>query len=283
MHVGWSAVFDPASGHDRPTLAALRARVAGRLNDVEWCRWRLQRAPLGLSEPRWVRDDEFDLEAHVRGLSRPAEAVSPRPLRPVTRRRAVRAARPVEGSLGDLPGAAPGGRTSGVVGKIHHSLVDGIAALQIVEFVRRRARTGQRRGGAVRERPSDGAVYFQRAGSAAMGGRRGGPRRPRRSGRDPIAGRRHGPPGEHRRQRRPRRPQLRRRGAAPICCPVRPTRRSIRRCRPTGRWSATGRSASLLRDARAAGGGTLNDIGLTASPARSASWRSSAGSRPTSR
>ena len=45
MHVGWSAVFTVPDGQPRPTLAALRDRVDRRLDDLEWCRWRLQRAP----------------------------------------------------------------------------------------------------------------------------------------------------------------------------------------------------------------------------------------------
>src|SRR5439155_19120621 len=76
MHVGWSAVFDVPGERDRPTLPALRDRVAGRLDQVPWCRWRLQNAPLGLSEPRWVEDSEFDQRAHVVALSEPDEPVS---------------------------------------------------------------------------------------------------------------------------------------------------------------------------------------------------------------
>src|SRR5881628_2105481 len=76
MHVGWSAVFDVPGERERPTLQALRERVAGRLHEVPWCRWRLQNAPFGLSEPRWVDDSEFDLSAHVVALSGPDEPVS---------------------------------------------------------------------------------------------------------------------------------------------------------------------------------------------------------------
>jgi diacylglycerol O-acyltransferase len=76
MHVGWSAVFANPGERDRPTLEALRARVAGRLHEVEWCRWRLETPPLGLSEPRWVEDPDFDLTAHVMALSGPDEQVS---------------------------------------------------------------------------------------------------------------------------------------------------------------------------------------------------------------
>ena len=61
MHVGFSTVFAAPSGRPRPSVEALRERAAGRLHEVPWCRWRLDPAPLGLSEPRWIDDDEFDL------------------------------------------------------------------------------------------------------------------------------------------------------------------------------------------------------------------------------
>src|SRR5919199_2076662 len=76
MHVGWSAVFAVPDGGARPTLAALRERVAERLDGVAWCRWRLEPAPLGLAEPRWIEDPDFDLTAHVQALSEPDEPVS---------------------------------------------------------------------------------------------------------------------------------------------------------------------------------------------------------------
>ena len=65
MHVGWSAVFAAPGAGERPTIEALRERVSGRLARVPWCRWRLQQAPLGLTEARWVEDRQFDLAAHV--------------------------------------------------------------------------------------------------------------------------------------------------------------------------------------------------------------------------
>src|SRR5262245_11054493 len=76
MHVGWSAVFEVPEGGERPTLAALQARVAERIEAVAWCRWRLEAAPLGLGEPHWVDDAAFDLAAHVQALAEPDEPVS---------------------------------------------------------------------------------------------------------------------------------------------------------------------------------------------------------------
>jgi diacylglycerol O-acyltransferase / wax synthase len=113
----------------------LRKRVAGRLDDLTWCRWRLQRAPLGLSEPRWVEDRNFDLNAHVRGLADPEEVIS------YTRLNALRDAllsAPIDHSRPPweiclVPWLEDG--RAALLGKIHHSLVDGIAALQIVNLV----------------------------------------------------------------------------------------------------------------------------------------------------
>jgi diacylglycerol O-acyltransferase len=135
MHVGWSAVLAVPDEGDRPTLRALRERVAGRLDDLPWCRWRLQRAPLGISEPRWVEDREFDLAAHVRALAEPDEPVSyPR----FAELRDALLSEPLDRSRAPwqicLVPRLEDGRVA-LLGKIHHSLVDGIAALQIVNLV----------------------------------------------------------------------------------------------------------------------------------------------------
>jgi diacylglycerol O-acyltransferase / wax synthase len=57
-------------------VEALRERAAGRLHEVPWCRWRLDPAPLGLSEPRWIDDVQFDLRAHIVALTQPEDRVS---------------------------------------------------------------------------------------------------------------------------------------------------------------------------------------------------------------
>src|SRR3954470_4967360 len=76
MHVGFSAVFAAPSGRPRPSLAALRERAAGRVHEVPWCRWRLDPAPPGLSQPRWIDDDRFDLTAHIVALTTPDDRFS---------------------------------------------------------------------------------------------------------------------------------------------------------------------------------------------------------------
>jgi diacylglycerol O-acyltransferase len=135
MHVGFSAVFAAPAGRPRPSVEALRERAAGRLHEVPWCRWRLDPAPLGLSEPRWVDDAQFDLSAHIVALTRPDDPVSHasfEALRSTVLSAPLDRARPLWQIF--LVPHLEDGRV-GMVGKIHHALVDGLAALQIVNLI----------------------------------------------------------------------------------------------------------------------------------------------------
>jgi diacylglycerol O-acyltransferase len=135
MHVGWSAVFAAPGASQRPTVEALRERVAGRLHEVPFCRWRLQGAPLGLSEPRWVDDSHFDIAAHVLPLTDADERVSYERfdvLRDAVLSEPLDRSRPLWQIF--LVPCLEDGRV-GMVGKVHHALVDGIAALQVAGLV----------------------------------------------------------------------------------------------------------------------------------------------------
>ena len=135
MHVGFSAVFAAPSDQPRPSIEALRERAAGRLHEVPWCRWRLDDAPLGLSEPRWIDDADFDLAAHIVALTQPDDEVSYasfEALRSAVLSAPLDRSRPLWQIF--LVPHLEDGRV-GMVGKIHHALVDGLAALQIVALV----------------------------------------------------------------------------------------------------------------------------------------------------
>jgi len=134
MHVGWSAVFGAPEDRPRPTAVAMRELAAGRVHEVPWCRWRLADAPFGLSEPRWVDDADFDLAAHIVQLTSPDDAVSEETfevLRSTVLSTPLDRARPLW-QVFLVPRLADG--RVGMVGKIHHALVDGMAALQIVRL-----------------------------------------------------------------------------------------------------------------------------------------------------
>jgi diacylglycerol O-acyltransferase / wax synthase len=124
MHVGWAAVFEPPDNRPRPTFEELRAHVAARLPRAPRSRQRLRDVPLGLSAPVWVDDPDFDLNRHLieagsRSLSEVVDSCMSEPLardRPLWQMR-------IAPRLDD-------GRV-GVIGKAHHCMVDGIAAVQL--------------------------------------------------------------------------------------------------------------------------------------------------------
>jgi WS/DGAT/MGAT family acyltransferase len=128
MHVGWAAVFDPPEDRPAPTFQELRDHVASRLPRAPRYRQRLAKVPLGLARPVWVDDDRFDVGRHLK--------------------------RSRNGDLAELAGtvmSTPLGRSRplwemwiadrlddgriGIVGKAHHCMVDGIAAVELAALL----------------------------------------------------------------------------------------------------------------------------------------------------
>jgi len=131
MNVGWSAVGTLPAGAERPTLQALRERVASRLQYVSRCRQHLQFHPLGLGEPHWVDDPAFDLDAHVVAIGEPDEPLS---LRRFQELRDALLSTPLDRSrplwqIAIAPRMEDG--RMGVLGRVHHAMADGAAALQV--------------------------------------------------------------------------------------------------------------------------------------------------------
>jgi diacylglycerol O-acyltransferase / wax synthase len=124
MHVGWAATFRPPEHGRAPRFAELRDHIHSRLSRAPRYRQRIARVPLGLNAPIGIDDRSFDVNRHVVASS--------------------------ERQLGDLVDACisqqlprdrplwqiciadqlEDGRI-GVVGKAHHCMVDGIAAVEL--------------------------------------------------------------------------------------------------------------------------------------------------------
>ena len=254
MHVGFSAVFAAPSGRPRPTVEALRERAAGRLHEVPWCRWRLDPAPLGLSEPRWIDDDRFDL-APTSWRSRSRRTGQPRELRGAALDGPVRSAGPVAAAVADLPGAAARGRPGGDGG-------------QDPPRARRRARRAADRQPDPRSRARRGVGAAGRLAAAGppgtrrLGAGRGHAdvrRRRRRAARRGDRG--HASAGDRRecRARCQARPGRGRRGSA-VTGAAECAQRADRRAAHARRLPRRARRAAAARR----GGGTLNDVGLAA-------------------
>jgi WS/DGAT/MGAT family acyltransferase len=160
MHVGWSAVFAAPRPGQRPTIEALRDRVASRLEQVQWFRWRLQPAPLGLTEPSWVADERFDLCAHVLAACGPDDRVSAgafAALRDALLSQPLDRSRP-PWQIWLVPRLEDD--RVGMVGKIHHALVDGIAALQIAGLISDEPPDAGRAGATPDPGTADGTVRW---------------------------------------------------------------------------------------------------------------------------
>jgi diacylglycerol O-acyltransferase len=127
LHIASLSVFEGPC----PGLDAVRTHVGSKLDRLPRYRQRVCDGPLWLGRPMWVDDAEFDLERHVQGCAVPAPG----------RESDVRAlcARLLERHLDrDAPlwetwvvEGLPEGRW-GLLSKVHHCMVDGIAGTDLL-------------------------------------------------------------------------------------------------------------------------------------------------------
>jgi diacylglycerol O-acyltransferase / wax synthase len=128
MHVGWAASFAPPDGAPRPSFDDMRDHIAGRLGRAPRYRQRLAPVPLGVHDPEWIDDCEFDVATHVRHSDAQdlGELVDSVLSKPLDRNRPL-----WEFWIADR---LDDGRI-GMVGKAHHCMVDGIAALELSTLI----------------------------------------------------------------------------------------------------------------------------------------------------
>ena len=101
-HVGGLSVLDPSGAPKPLTLARLTEVLAERLPLVPVLRRKLLNVPLGLDQPYWVDDPDFDIEYHVREIALPRPGSDAQLTEQVSRLHA----RPLDRStpaVGDLP------------------------------------------------------------------------------------------------------------------------------------------------------------------------------------
>ncbi|MEA2191942.1 MAG: diacylglycerol O-acyltransferase / wax synthase, partial [Solirubrobacteraceae bacterium] len=127
MAVGGLLLFEDGDGMRHEQVLE---RVRARLHLVPRYRQRLQSGAGGLANPVWVDDDDFDVGWHVRRAALPApggeqalaELVGQEMSRRLDRSRPLWELTVVEG--------VGGGRIA-LLAKMHHALVDGVAAVDI--------------------------------------------------------------------------------------------------------------------------------------------------------
>jgi diacylglycerol O-acyltransferase len=128
MHVGWAALFQAPEHGRRPTFRQLRDHVGRRLHRAPRYRQRLAEAPLAASNPVWVDDERFDLARHVRHsrVRNFGDVVDSVLSTPLERDRPM-----WELWIADR---LDDGRI-GVLGKVHHCMVDGLAAVELAALL----------------------------------------------------------------------------------------------------------------------------------------------------
>ena len=129
MHVGWLATVDLPAGVELLDVQQVRERISARLHHVPRFRQLVREPPGGLAAPYWADALAFDLAEHVRvhdgprpdgtGLLELAEEFFSQQL-------------PRDRPLWELL-VVPrlGGRRAAILGKVHHAMVDGVAAVQL--------------------------------------------------------------------------------------------------------------------------------------------------------
>jgi WS/DGAT/MGAT family acyltransferase len=130
-HVGGVCVLDPSEAPHELDLAALTDLMADRIPLVPVMRRKLLHVPLGLDQPYWIDDRDFDLEYHIRELALPrpgsdaqlCEQVARLHARPLDRSRPLWEIYLITG--------LDAGRIA-VYTKIHHAAIDGVSGAELL-------------------------------------------------------------------------------------------------------------------------------------------------------
>jgi diacylglycerol O-acyltransferase / wax synthase len=125
-HVGSVCILDPSTAAQPLTLDRLTELIESRLHLVPPFRRRLVEVPLGLDQPYWIEDPNFDIEFHVRELALPqpgddrqlAAQAARLHARPLDRSRPLWELYLIHGVHGDR---------LAVYTKVHHAAIDGVS------------------------------------------------------------------------------------------------------------------------------------------------------------
>ena len=135
MHVAWAASLTAHPTRPRPSVRSLRAAVGARLALLPRFRQRIATDPLGVAEPRWVDDADFDIRRHVVRLGRADEVLSRArfaELCDVVLSKPLRRGHPLW-ELYLAPRLEDDG--VGLVCKLHHAMVDGKSAVEVATLL----------------------------------------------------------------------------------------------------------------------------------------------------
>ncbi|HVM27533.1 MAG TPA: wax ester/triacylglycerol synthase family O-acyltransferase [Mycobacteriales bacterium] len=133
-HVGSVIVLDPSTSPEPLTLPRLTSLIERRLHLIPPFRRRLAEVPLGLDQPYWIEDPDFDIEYHVREIALPEPGDDKQLAYQAARlhARALDRSRPLW-ELYLVHGLAGGKKA--VYTKVHHAAIDGVSGNDILAAV----------------------------------------------------------------------------------------------------------------------------------------------------
>jgi diacylglycerol O-acyltransferase len=123
MHVGWVAEFRASEENRLPSFPQVRRHIERRVGRAPRYRQKLAPVPFGVHTPEWIDDEAFAIDRHVYWAPGPLHDLVDQVMSMPLRRD-----RPLwEMWVCQNPRA----RTFAIVGKAHHCMVDGIAAVEL--------------------------------------------------------------------------------------------------------------------------------------------------------
>ena len=130
MHVGWLSTLELPADVRALDVDALTERIEARLHLAPRFRQRVTPAPLGLGESLWSDDPDFDLRRHVISLSgeEPLGATMLQRVADAFFSEQLDRRHPLWSILA-VPNLGAG--RAAVLGKVHHAMVDGLAAVEL--------------------------------------------------------------------------------------------------------------------------------------------------------
>jgi WS/DGAT/MGAT family acyltransferase len=131
MEVAYACILNPATAPDGYSFEGIRRNLTERLPGLVPFRRRLMAVPLGLDHPRWVDDPDFDLDNHLHHAALPepggekefAELVAAIMGQSLCPEQPPWEMHVIEGLAGGK---------IGLVSKVHHSAIDGVAGAQLL-------------------------------------------------------------------------------------------------------------------------------------------------------
>jgi diacylglycerol O-acyltransferase / wax synthase len=127
MHVGWAAVLSAPADGRLPHFSRLRDHIELRLGRAPRYRQKLAPVPFGLHSPEWIDDAAFSVDRHVYRAPGPLQDLVDEVMSmPLRRDRPLWEIWICEDTEE---------QQIGLVGKVHHCMVDGLAAVELTSML----------------------------------------------------------------------------------------------------------------------------------------------------